>query len=206
MVSFDLDGTLTIGTTCLQYYVKKLGAEAKAIDLENLYKNYKIDDDEIANRYAKILKGTSKKQLDEWTSEIPRMSNIKEAVGKLKQIGFAVGITSIGPIFASEYFQCRLGFDFISGSEHEFIDGIHTGKMLNILTGDDKVRIVQKLSKERNIKMSEIIAVGDSRSDIPIFEKVGYRIALNADENLKIFSDQVLNSSDLLQVLNKILD
>ena len=37
LVSFDLDGTLTIGTTCLQYYVKKLGIEDKAIDLENLY-------------------------------------------------------------------------------------------------------------------------------------------------------------------------
>lgn len=206
LISFDMDGTLTLKTTCLQYYVNKLGIEDKAMELESLYKNNEIDDYQIADRYAEILKGTNRKQFNEWTEEIPRMGNIKEAVDKLKQLGFVVGITSVGPIFASEYFSSKFGFDFVSGSRHEFVDGVHSGKMVHTLAGKDKVTILEKLSKEKNIAMSEVIAVGDSRSDIPIFEKVGYRIALNADENLKTSTDLFIQSEDLLDVSNKITD
>lgn len=204
LVSFDMDGTLTIKTTCLQYYVMKLGIEEKAKELENLYKNHEVDDYQIADRYAEILKGTTRKQFDEWTEEIPRMGNIKEAVNKLKDLGFIVGITSVGPTFASEYFSNKFGFDFVSGSEHEFIDRVHSGKMIHTLSGKDKVTILEKLSKEKGIEMNEIIAVGDSRSDVPIFEKVGYRIALNADENLKSVTDLFLQTSDLLDVADEI--
>jgi len=205
LVSFDMDGTLTIKTTCLQYYVKKLGIEDKAMELESLYKNHEIDDYQIADRYAEILKGTTRKQFDEWTEKIPRMENIKEAVNKLKELGFIVGITSVGPIFASEYFSSKFGFDFVSGSEHEFIDGVHLGKMTHTLAGKDKVIILEKLSKEKGIKMSEIVAVGDSRSDIPIFEKVGFRIALNADENLRHNTDLFLQTTNLMDVADKII-
>ena len=71
---------------------------------------------------------------------------------------------------------------------------------------NQKVTILEKLSKEKGIEMNEIIAVGDSRSDIPIFEKVGYRIALNADENLKSVTDLFIQSTDLLEVSNKIAE
>ncbi len=204
LVSFDMDGTLTIKTTCLQYYVKKLGIENKAEELENLYKNHEVDDYQIADRYAEILKGTTRKQFDEWTEEIPRMENINEAVDKLKELGFVVGITSVGPDFASEYFSNKFGFDFVSGSEHEFIDGVHSGRMVHTLAGKDKVTILEKLSKEKGIGMNEIIAVGDSRSDVPIFEKVGFRIALNADENLKSKTDLFVQSADLIEVYTEI--
>jgi len=206
MVSFDMDGTLTVKTTCLQYYVKKLGIEDKAMELESLYKNHEVDDYQIADRYAEILKGTTKKQFDEWTEEIPRMQNIKETIDKLKELGFVVGITSVGPTFASEYFSNKFGFDFVSGSEHEFINGIHSGKMIHTLSGKDKVTILEKLSKEKGIEMNEIIAVGDSRSDIPIFEKVGFRIALNADENLKSVTDLFVQSENLLDVSSAIIN
>ena len=204
LVSFDMDGTLTLGTTCLQYYVGKLNQADRAKELEYLYKNHIIDDYEIADRYAEMLKGTDKELFDKWTEEIPRMKNIGEAVNKLKLLDFIVGITSVGPIFASEYFKRKFGFDFASGSEHKFINGIHSGEMIRTLAGKDKVVILKRISTEKNVKMTEIIAVGDSRSDIPIFERVGFRIALNADENLRSNADLFIKTDDLLEISDKI--
>lgn len=204
LISFDMDGTLTLGTTCLQYYVKKLNQENKAKELEDLYRNNVIDDYEIADKYAEILKGIDRKLFDKWTGEIPRMKNIKEAINVLKSLGFVVGITSVGPIFSSEYFKVNFGFDFASGSEHKFINGIHSGEMIHTLTGKDKVTILERISKNNKIKMTEIIAIGDSRSDIPIFERVGFKIALNADENLKNNTDLFIKSDNLLDVSTQI--
>ena len=78
--------------------------------------------------------------------------------------------------------------------------------MIHTLSGKDKVTILEKLSKEKGIEMNEIIAVGDSRSDIPIFEKVGFRIALNADENLKSVTDLFVQSENLLDVSSAIIN
>lgn len=200
LVSFDMDGTLTYGTTCLQYYLKMLGKEEKAKELEYQYKNHEISDDQVADCYADILKGTTTKQLEEWTANIPRMKNIDKTVSILKEIGLIVGITSVGPSFASEIFQTMFGFDFTSGSDHQFIGGVHAGKMVKTLTGNDKLVILEGICKKNMVCLSEVVAVGDSRSDIPIFEKVGFRIALNADESLQKETDIFIKSDNLLDV------
>jgi phosphoserine phosphatase len=204
IVSFDMDGTLTLGTTSLQFYVTKLHQEKRAKELEDFYKNHKIDDFQVADAYAEILKGTSRRQLDEWTKEIPKVKNIGETVRKIKELGLIVGITSVGPYFTSEAYQNFFGFDFISGSQHEFENGIHTGRMIKTLTGEDKVKILAEICKKYQVSFPEVIAVGDSRSDIPIFENAGYDIALNADENLRGRIDSFVKSDDLLEVYKQI--
>lgn len=200
IVSFDMDGTLTLGITSLQFYVTKLHQEKKAKELERLYKTHKIDDFQIADAYAEILKGIPRKKLDVWTREIPRVKNIGETVKKLKKLNLIVGITSVGPYFASEVYQELFGFDFISGSLHEFKDEIHTGRMIKTLTGKDKVKVLGSICKKYKISFSQVVAVGDSRSDIQIFEKAGYDIAINADKNLKDKTDCFIKSKNLLKV------
>lgn len=204
IVSFDMDGTLTRKVTALQYYLQKLNQEKKAAELENLYRTHKIDDDQVADAYAKILKGASLKQLENWTKEIPQMKNIKNTVQKIKDLGLVVGITSVGPIFASETFKKLYGFDFITGSKHKFINNIHAGKMINTLSGKDKLKVLKSICEKYKTSLKKVIAVGDSRSDIPIFESVGVSIALNADENLTGKTDQSLETDDLLEVYNLI--
>ena len=195
-----MDGTLTLGTTSLQFYVTKLHQEKKAKELEELYKTHRIDDFQIANAYAEILKGISKKKFDDWTQQIPRVESIGETVKKFKEQGLIVGITSVGPYFASEVYQRLFGFDFVSGSLHEFKNGIHAGRMIKTLTGRDKVIILDSICRRYRFSFSQIIAVGDSRSDLPIFEMAGFSIALNADENLKDKTDCFIKSNNLLEV------
>lgn len=206
IVSFDLDGTLTLGTTSLQFYVTKLHQEKNAKKLERLYKTHKIDDFQIADAYAEILKGISREELNHWTREIPRVRNIGETVRKLKKLNLIVGITSVGPYFASEVYQELFRFDFISGSLHEFKNGAHTGRMIKTLTGKDKIKILDSICKKYRVFFPQVIAVGDSRSDIPIFEKAGFDIALNADENLIDKTDCFIKNNDLLEVYAVIRD
>lgn len=204
IVSFDMDGTLTRGGTSLQFYASELGKQERAKELETLYKTHQIDDIKIAEEYALMLKGLSKTALYKLTRKIPKVKNIGETIKALKGLGLRVGITSVGPSFTSEAFQQWFGFDFISGSTHEFKNDIHTGKMIKTLSGKDKLAIVESECVRHHATLSQVIAIGDSRSDIPIFEKAGYSIAFNADDNLKDKAKLFLQSEDLLKIYNAI--
>lgn len=200
IVSFDMDGTLTIKTTCLQYYINKLGEEERAKELERRYRGHEIDDKEITDAYITMLKGVTRKQLLDWTNEIPIMKHIASTVQKLKKLGLVVGIISVGPYFASEVYQKLFNFDFISGTKHVFKDGIHTGQISELLWPHDKPKLVESVCRQYRATMSEVIAVGDSRSDIALFEKVGFSIALNADENLRDKASAFIYTDNLLDV------
>jgi len=53
--------------------------------------------------------------------------------------------------------------------------------------------------------MAEVAAVGDSRSDIPLFRKVGLAIALNATPKAREAAHIALEGNDLTIVLEPIL-
>ncbi|HEX8596386.1 MAG TPA: HAD hydrolase family protein [Pseudomonas sp.] len=53
--------------------------------------------------------------------------------------------------------------------------------------------------------MSEVFHVGDSVSDIPLFEAVGYSIALNANQQAKDKAHTTLDSDSLFEIIVLIL-
>jgi len=52
--------------------------------------------------------------------------------------------------------------------------------------------------------MSQVIAIGDSFSDLPIFSKVGCSIALNYDEVLEGKADIYVRSNNIFSVIDSI--
>jgi len=204
IVSFDMDGTLTYKIPSLQYFATKLNKESKAKELENFYQSFKLTEEQVATVYAKFLKGLTREKLFKWAKEMPQLKNIGQTVKSLKNLGLQVGITSVGPYFVAEYFQKNCGFDFVSGSTHEFKKEVHQGKMIRVLSGQDKVKILELICQQKRVKLSQVIAVGDSRSDIPIFSKAGLDISLNGDDSLVDKADIFIQTDDLLDVYRAI--
>jgi phosphoserine phosphatase len=200
LVSFDMDGTLTRGTTALQYFASQLGQSQRAAELEHLYKTKVLDDQQVAEAYAALLKGVSIEQFGEWMGAIPKVDHITEVVANLHNLKLMVGIVSVGPRMATEALEPRDGFDFVSGSWHEFKDGVHMGRMIKVMSGADKVEVLTERCEEYGYTMDQVIAVGDSRSDVDIFERVGYAIAFNADYHLWGKADEHVESNDLMDV------
>jgi phosphoserine phosphatase len=48
--------------------------------------------------------------------------------------------------------------------------------------------------------MSQVAAIGDSRSDVPLFRRVGMSIALNATPDARAVANHVLDTDDLRDV------
>ncbi len=63
--------------------------------------------------------------------------------------------------------------------------------------GANKQHAVQELIRMRGLNQNEIIAVGDSRNDMPLFEVCGLKVAMgNADDKLKVEADYVAPTVD----------
>jgi len=67
--------------------------------------------------------------------------------------------------------------------------------------GVDKVRFVEDWCQQNGFSMSQVAAIGDSRSDVPLFRRTGMSIALNATADARAAADHVLDTEDLRDVL-----
>lgn len=65
----------------------------------------------------------------------------------------------------------------------------------------DKLRFVEDWCAQNGFSMSQVAAVGDSRSDVPLFSRVGLSIALNATPDARMAATHVLDTDDLCDVL-----
>ena len=64
----------------------------------------------------------------------------------------------------------------------------------------DKRAFVQDYFAERAIPLSRCFAVGDSHSDIPMFQVVGFSIALNASPEAQAAATLKVNSDSLIVI------
>ena len=79
--------------------------------------------------------------------------------------------------------------------------GYLTGYAGQALEGRDKARFAEKVCAERNVALAHAAAIGDSRSDVPIFKRVGYSIALNGDAQAKAVASVTRETDDLRDLL-----
>jgi len=80
-------------------------------------------------------------------------------------------------------------------------NNILTGEIGSYCTSQDKMRFFLNTCTRKNIALRKTIAVGDSKSDHPVFHKAGKSIALNADADTKNVATYYLDTGDLLDII-----
>jgi phosphoserine phosphatase len=103
--------------------------------------------------------------------------------------------------FAAELLQERHGFAAVSGTELEVTDGVLGRRVSRYFDEHDKLRFVEEWCAERSIGLDDVVAVGDSRSDLPLFRRVGRSVALNATPDARRAATCVIDTEDLRDVL-----
>jgi phosphoserine phosphatase len=155
----------------------------------------------VAQLTARQFQGVSLDEINRLYARIPRIANIKATIDTLKERGVVVVLASITWRFFVEIFAKDYGFDSCCGTGMKIKDDILTGEIANYCTEQDKLQFFLAACRSRGIALSETIAIGDSRSDHPIFREAGKSIALNADENTKKIATYSLDTGNLLDVL-----
>lgn len=202
LACFDLDGTLVKGTTTGQHLATKLGHADVMSQIEQAYAAGLVTNTDVAAMDGRHYRGLTSSDVEAMIDDIPVIEGIAQTVRWLDARGMPSVICTLAWRFVGEVFAERYGFIASSGPTLRIgPDGRFTGEVESDFTERDKPAFVGSLCDTLGIEMSQVFHVGDSRSDIPLFEAVGYSVALNASREAKATASVALEADSLLDVL-----
>ncbi len=201
VVVFDLDGTLLRGTTVSLYLAERMGREAEIAELERRFLAHEISNQVVADISAGWFAGRTRAEV--WTEleRAPWIGGMSDCLAAIAQTGSQLLLATITWSFAGELLKARHPFAAASGTEMSEQAGVLTGHVARHFDEHDKLRFVEDWCGRRGVEMSEVAAVGDSRSDVPLFRRVGLAIALNATEDARAAAHITIETDDLRDVL-----
>jgi phosphoserine phosphatase len=201
VVVFDLDGTLLRGTTVSLMLAQWLGRGEEIAELERAYHAHEISNSVVADTSAAWFAGCRTADVWKILADGPWINGMAETLQTLGDAGINLLLGTITWSFAAEMLRERHGFAAISGTEMAANDGVLSGVVSLYFNEHDKLRFVQEWCAEHGYSMSQVAAVGDSRSDVPLFREVGLSIALNATPDARNAAMHALDTDDLRDLL-----
>jgi phosphoserine phosphatase len=207
LACFDLDGTLVRGTSVSQFLADRLGEREQLLKLEERYAAGEISNAQVAIETAASLGGRTVGWVSDALAAIPCISGIDETVVALRARNIAGIIATITWRFAAEMMRERHGFLAACGTEmHQDDAGVLSGRVSRQFDEQDKRRFVEDYCARNEIALERCVAIGDSRSDIPLFGAVGFSIALNATAAARRAANVAIDTDCLTDILDLIPD
>lgn len=180
IVSFDLDGTLVRGISSGQFVADRLGHGDILRALELQYDTGLMSAQAVAATEAPYFSGRSRENITSIMRDVPLIEGIRETLQELHRRSVFTVLNTLAWRFMASAVGDRFGFDEWTGARMNCgPGGLLTGAVARHFDERDKVRAVARLAHRFGVPMSRIAAVGDARSDIPLFRAVGFSIALN---------------------------
>ncbi len=206
LVIFDLDGTLTQERSIWEYIHKQLGKwYGFAEEYQNLFLAGKISYEEFCERDAQVWKGVRVEELLEIVKAVPFHPGVNELIDFLKQKGLNLSMVSSGLSLLTNWVHQRYGFDYSVSNNLLHENGVLTGKVKIQVYFDKKAEWVRKILNQFEVKPEEVIAIGDSRGDIDMFQMVGFSIAFNSScKDLDKIATFGIQSQDLAEIIPKL--
>jgi phosphoserine phosphatase len=201
VVTFDLDGTLLRGTTVSLLLAQWLGHVEEIAELERAFHAHEISNSVVADTSAGWLAGQCTADIRTVLAGGAWIAGMSDTLRALAAAGVKLLLGTVTWKFAAEMLQERYGFSAVSGTEMQVSDGVLSGTVTRYFDEHDKARFVEGWCARHGYSMSQVAAIGDSRSDVPLFERVGMSIALNATPDARSAATHVLDTNDLRDVL-----
>jgi phosphoserine phosphatase len=201
VVAFDLDGTLLRRTTVALLLAAHLGQTETLDELERAFVAGEISSRAVADASAAGLAGRTTSEIASVLAAGSWIDGIDDTLRTLARAGTHVLLATITWRFASELLQERHGFAAVCGTELTVVDGVLGGAVSRYFDEHDKLRFVEEWCAERGIALADVAAVGDSRSDLPLFRRAGRSVALNATPEAREAATCAIDTEDLRDVL-----
>jgi phosphoserine phosphatase len=206
VVVFDLDGTLLRGTSVSLYLAERIGRGEPVAELERRFRAHEISNRVVADTTAAWFAGRDRAAVWEELAGAPWISGLDETMAALTAAGSRLLLATVTWRFAGEALRRRCGFDAACGTGMHAPGGLLSGRVSRYFDDADKVRFVERWCARHDVDMRAVAAVGDSRSDVPLFRRVGMAIALNATEEARAVAARAIDSDDLRDLLPLLLE
>ncbi len=205
LVVFDLDNVIIDGEG-IDEIGKLINIEDQIAAITEQAMQGDIDFETSIKKRVGLLKGVATDDIRTLANEMPLMKGAKETVSTLKENGFEVAIISGSFDIIADTIKGKLDVDNIFTNSLVEEDGVLTGEVTGPLVSGSKLDVLSKLIEEKGYTLDECVAVGDGANDISMIESAKYGIAFNAKPALKENADIIVETRDLTDVLNVIIN
>ncbi len=180
---FDLDGTLKQVPDPYVYLHRHLGtldaaeaAIAQGLSGEIAYEAWlRLD--------VSLWRGTPRSVVERLLRADPYVPGARETVAVLKARGVRVAVISSGLLLHAEMVAAELGIGPVFGNEIFFdgsgADPVVSGRVRAHVTLHNKGQVMERLQAQLRLSPAECLAVGDTSSDVPLFERAAVGVAVN---------------------------
>lgn len=197
---FDFDSTLMDGET-IAFLGRGVGQEAQISAITKRAMAGELDFFESLQERVKLVKGLKLSKARELVSDLPFIEGAFEIIRYLKNKGVMVAVFSGGFHLATDPAQEKLKFDinFANYLHHkdEILTGFVGGEMM---FGDSKGIMLNRLKSFLNLQTHEVVAVGDGANDVSMFQEAGVKIAFCANQILKQYATHCVDTKDLKEL------
>lgn len=174
---FDIDGTLVPGTSSGQHLADRLGHGDVVREAEARYAAGALSNQEVSVLDAR---GWAARTPEEVAGHLESLPLLDGTVAWCREQGLAPILATLAWEPVGTYLRDRFGFDRACGPTLRIVDGRYTGEVAEHFDELGKRDFALCVAANFGVEPARCAAIGDSRSDLPLFAEVGMAIALNA--------------------------
>ena len=200
-VFFDVDGTLVPGTSSSVYLAGFLGHREELAEAEAAYAAGVLDNRQVSELDAAGWAGVPEQRIRGWLAGLPLVPGIAETVAWCRRNGLVPVLATLAWSPVGGYLAERFGFLGFSGPELETAGGFFTGRVARHFDEYEKRDFALGRAGELGVAAGSCGAVGDSRSDLPLFASVGVSVAFNASADARAAATDTVDGDDLRAVI-----
>lgn len=206
---FDLDGTLKQVRDPYVYLHEHLGVAEEGNAIIAAGMAGQLPYEEWLRLDAQLWRGTPRAVVEQLLRADPYVPGARETVRALQSAGVQVAIISTGLLLHAEMVAEELGVGPVFGNEIFFTDegsgAVVSGDVRAHVSVYGKGDVMARLQAELDVSPAECLAVGDSRGDLPLFERAAVSVVINPNcPEVLEFADIVLPEPDLRPLLTRL--
>ncbi|MFH1686554.1 MAG: HAD-IB family phosphatase [bacterium] len=206
-VCFDMDGTLIRNTDSVEYLCGLNGNIGQLGEIKRLENQRRITWIEADYRKAGLLRGLEIDKVEHgFDRDVELIENIETVLTYLRRNQIRAALVTAGPGQVADILSTKYSFDDVRASTYEVKNGRFTGKILTHLGVIGKQNVVRELCREYDLGPENWVAIGDSDSDIEIFEMCAESIAINYSNALEGQASKYFTTDDLSDIMDTLRD
>ena len=198
----DMDSTM-INEECIDELAAALGLKQQVSEITDRAMRGELDFGQALDTRVALLKGLERKVVEAIRREtITLAPGGRALVSTMKAYGAYTSLVSGGFTIFADYFGKRIGFDEAIANVLLFENDALTGAVQKpIVDKNTKRERLTALAAERNLPLSQTLAVGDGANDLDMIRIAGLGVALHAKPAVAAEAQVRIDHGDLTALL-----
>ncbi|PYY60756.1 MULTISPECIES: haloacid dehalogenase-like hydrolase [unclassified Curtobacterium] len=201
IVFFDVDGTLVGPGSSSSFLAARFGHQDALDDAELRYADGDLTNQQVSEVDALGWRGTTTATIDRWLDDLPVLPGTETVVAWCRAHDVEPVLASLAWQPVTRSLARRFGFVPNGGPRVGEHGGAHDGTVAEHFDEFDKRDRALALARDLGVPLGHCCAIGDSRSDIPLFQALPSALALNAGPAARAAASDAIDADDLSRII-----